>query len=167
MSSSQIAEETGLERKRVLRALTLTRQAIAGAQVVSRTRAAPRNRPLIGIGLERGCARAVVVSEVQAAAIQEAIQTGRWHADVKARYDAVVWKGRFYRLRPAAHGAGIGELESFWSYLRQRLRAKGGIRRERLGLYLAEYTWRYNRRTVPLNDQVGELLGMLQELSRG
>jgi hypothetical protein len=117
--------------------------------------------------LERGSARAVVVPEAQAEAIREAIQAGKWHAGARARYDAVVWKGRFYRLRPAAHGAGIGELESFWSYLRQRLRAKGGIRRERLGLYLAEYSWRYNRRTVPLNDQVGELLGMLQDLSRG
>ncbi len=34
--------------------------------------------------------------------------------------------------------------EGFWGYLKRNLSAKGGIRRDRLPLYLAEYVWRYN-----------------------
>ena len=42
-------------------------------------------------------------------------------------------------------GSHVNGLEGFWGYLKRRLAAKGGVRRERLPLYLAEYVWRYNR----------------------
>lgn len=171
MSSSQIAEETGLERKRVLRALTLTRQAIAGAHAASAPVGGSRTeRPIVGITLERGRAAAVVVQEAHALEIRRAIRAGKRPVpprDHEVHYDAVVHRGRFHRLKLAQHGAGIGELETFWAYLRQRLSAKGGIRRERLGLYLAEYSWRYNRRSAGLSEQVNELLGLLHGISRG
>jgi transposase-like protein len=40
--------------------------------------------------------------------------------------------------------------------------AKGGIRRERLPLYLAEYVWRYNHRNMEIKDQIKLILSMLQ-----
>ena len=55
--------------------------------------------------------------------------------------------GRFHRLEPDDDPArGFGRIEGFWGYLQRQLRAKGGVRRERLPLYIAEYVWRYNRR---------------------
>ena len=48
-------------------------------------------------------------------------------------------------------GNHIDGLEGFWGYLKRRLAAKGGIRKERLPLYLAEYVWKYNHG----NDSIG------------
>ncbi len=50
-------------------------------------------------------------------------------------------------------GHHINGLEGFWGYLERKLAAKGGIRRERLPLYLGEYVWRYNHRKLPLKEQ--------------
>ncbi|MEE8470696.1 MAG: transposase, partial [Dehalococcoidia bacterium] len=61
-----------------------------------------------------------------------------------------------------AQGHHINGLEGFWGYLKRRLAAKGGIRRERLPLYLAEYVWRYNHRDVEIKDQIKLLLSLLQ-----
>jgi transposase len=60
-------------------------------------------------------------------------------------------------------GNHINGLEGFWGYLKRRLAAKGGIRRERLPLYLAEYVWRYNHRRLSLEQQVQKLMKRLKE----
>lgn len=60
------------------------------------------------------------------------------------------------------HGNHINGLEGFWGYLKRRLAAKGGIRRERLPLYLAEYVWRYNHRGLTLQEQVRRLMTQIQ-----
>ena len=59
-------------------------------------------------------------------------------------------------------GSHVNGLEGFWGYLKRRLAAKGGIRRERLPLYLAEYVWRYNHRKLSAQEQVRSLLNLLQ-----
>ena len=80
------------------------------------------------------------------------------------RYAAVVYRGRFYRLAESgADRAPFGQIEAFWAYLQRQLRAKGGIRRERLGLYLAEFAWRYNHRKLPQAEQVRELLTLIRQ----
>jgi hypothetical protein len=82
---------------------------------------------------------------------------------------AIVYRGRFYRLASTAAGGGapgrFGELEAFWGYLQRHLGARGGIRRERLGLYLAEYAWRYNRRRMPAAKQVQELADLVSAMT--
>jgi transposase-like protein len=49
-------------------------------------------------------------------------------------------------------------MEGFWGYLKRNLAAKGGIRRERLPLYLAEYVWRFNHRNLSTDEQINKLL---------
>jgi hypothetical protein len=49
-------------------------------------------------------------------------------------------------------GNHINGLEGFWGYLKRKLVSKGGIRREKLPLYLGKYVWRYNHRNK--NDNV-------------
>lgn len=80
-------------------------------------------------------------------------------------YGAVVYRGRFYRLARSGTSEGparFGELEAFWAYLQQQLRSKGGIRPKRLGLYLAEYAWRYNHRRLSRAEQLRELFTLLR-----
>ena len=57
----------------------------------------------------------------------------------------------------------INGLEGFWGYLKRRLAAKGGIRRSRLNLYLAEYVWRYNNRHLTTSEKVQRLLDILRD----
>ena len=59
-------------------------------------------------------------------------------------------------------GNHINGLEGFWGYLKRRLTAKGGIRKERLPLYLAEYVWRYNHRNDSIQIQKKLILKQLE-----
>jgi transposase len=61
-------------------------------------------------------------------------------------------------------GNHINGLEGFWSYLKRRLAAKGGIRKERLPLYLAEYVWRYNHRNDSIQIQKKLIMKQLERL---
>jgi len=168
-TSADVARETGIERKRVLRALMIVRQALlrdahGGAHRPAPSRAA--QAMLIGLRVSHGRASAEVVSHA------EAEQLGRWlrnrghgHAHSprhSRRYMAVVHRGRLYRLAESgAERVPFGPIEAFWAYVQRQLRAKGGIRRERLDLYLASFAWRYNHRKVAPAEQVQELLGLI------
>ena len=58
-------------------------------------------------------------------------------------------------------GNHINGLEEFWGYLKRRLSAKGGIRKEKLPLYLAEYVWKYNHRNDSIDLQKKLILQQL------
>lgn len=73
---------------------------------------------------------------------------------------ALVFKGNFYRIaRPKRHR--LDSLESFWGYLKGKLSVRGGVRKERLSLYLGEYVWRYNHRKLTLKQQEECLLNLV------
>lgn len=89
-------------------------------------------------------------------------------SDIWKSYTGIVGKGYIHRL--VEHGKGeytdkqgnyINGLEGFWGYLKRRLATKGGIRKIRLPLYLAEYVWRYNHRELTIAQQVDKLLNLL------
>ena len=48
-----------------------------------------------------------------------------------------------------------------WENKRHRAKAKGGIRKERLPLYLAEYVWKYNHRNDSIDLQKKLILQQL------
>ena len=52
-------------------------------------------------------------------------------------------------------------IESFWGYLKRRLKTTGGIRTDRLPLFLGEEVWRFNHRTLSRDAQVQKLLALL------
>jgi transposase-like protein len=167
-SSAEIARETGLERKRVLRALMLVRRAIlhTASHRARRTTVLSRKTRAATIGLRPidGQVWAEVIPDAQAD------QLGRWLRERTGRlplalhtYAAVVHRGRLHRLAQGSGGrAPFGQFEAFWAYLQRQLRATGGIRRERLGLYLAAFAWRYNHRKLPRDEQVSALLALLR-----
>lgn len=200
-SAAVIAQEARLERKRVLRALLLVRQAMArdvppvfsGVVEVDETYlgGAWRNKRLgeraqgtkrgrgttkqavFGILCRGGQVWAEVVPNVGAKTLlpllRQRVAAGSVVcSDTFTSYTGIAAGGYVHRLVDHSQafsdrqGSHINGLEGFWGYLKRRLAAKGGIRRERLPLYLAEYVWRYNHRHLSGAEQVKSLLKLLQ-----
>ena len=182
--SAEIAYETGLERKRVLRALTILREAIwrslhergrhgrvtAHRSGRERTTPQPRRQALIGIFFAHGEVGAETISSRELEQLVESFGERRHEdalSDALAHYVAVVIRGRLHRLsRPGEGRAPFGQIEGFWAYVQRHLRTKGGIRPSRLNLYLAEFAWRYNHRRLPPPEQVSRLMMLVRRYSR-
>lgn len=203
LSCNQITQETGLERKRVLRALTCLRRAVlleppevfAGTIEVDETyvggqrrnqrkakRAVPSKHgrgtsktPVFGILCREGKVWAEVVPNIQAETLLPLI-TNRVRegstvcSDTWSSYTGVAAKGYVHRLvdhhatYSDGKGTHINGLEGFWGYLKRSLASRGGIRREKLPLFLGEFVWRYNHRKQPISKQRSELMKVLANL---
>lgn len=201
-SSKNIAQDTGIERKRVLRALLLVRsvmvqdvpEVFSGVVEVDetylggqwknkrkqqRTIATKRGRgtkktPVFGILCRSGKVWAEVVPNVEAKTllplISQQVKPGSVVcSDTWKSYTGVAAKGYIHRLVEHSNGEysngkgnHINGLEGFWGYLKRKLASKGGIRKERLPLYLAEYVWRYNHRTLSIEEQSERILALLK-----
>jgi hypothetical protein len=189
MSSAQIARETRLDRKRVLRALLVVRRRLSELapsdlplaperdedetlDVTQKDLTLTRTRmPVLAIYESHGQFWGKVVSEREAARIARAVRERgpeRLESAGDGPYSAIVYRRRLYRLSEGERGSStpFGQIEAFWSYLQRQLRSKGGIRRSRLNLYLAEYAWRYNHRKMSPDAQVRELM-LLVRAPRG
>ena len=90
-------------------------------------------------------------------------------SDTFRSYTGVAARGYIHRLvrheqqeYSDRQGNHINGLEGFWGYLKRMLAAKGGVRKERLPLYLAEYVWRYNHRGLTTRYQIARILSQLQ-----
>ena len=203
LSCNQITEETGLERKRVLRALTCLRRAVlleppevfAGIIEVDETyvggqrrnqrkaqRAVPSKhgrgttkQPVFGILCREGKVWAEVVPNIQAETllplITKQVRTGSTVcSDTLVSYTGVAAKGYVHRLvdhhatYSDGKGTHINGLEGFWGYLKRSLASRGGIRREKLSLFLGEFVWRYNHRKQPISTKRSELMKLLAVL---
>jgi transposase len=130
-------------------------------------------QPVFGIYARKGIVWAELVDDAESRTLQPLIKKHVREGSVVCSdtwkgYTGIATQGYVHRL--VEHGKGeysdskgthINGLEGFWGYLKRRLAAKGGIRRERLGLYLAEYVWRYNNRKLSLNQQVKKLVKLL------
>jgi hypothetical protein len=194
--SAQIANETRLDRKRVLRALTVVRRAMmrsvpAGARRLAETDIPPvsrrRTRDLhagpeeftdsprrrfatLGLYTAHGHEWAEVIPESDVEQLERMLDEKRGGQSSASPdfhpYTAVVYRGRLHRLTESAAGRPsipFGQIEAFWAYLQRQLSARGGIRRERLGLYLAEYAWRYNHRHLSSAEKLRELLKLIRQ----
>ena len=202
LPAQAIGQETGLERKRVIRALMYVRAAMqkdipdvfSGTVEVDETylggqwknkRLSERKKgtlrgrgtrktPAFGILCRGGKVWAQIVPDVEAKTllplITKQVEPGSTVcSDAWKSYTGVVANGYIQRLvkhqegeYSDGHGNHINGLEGFWGYLKRRLAAKGGIRRERLPLYLAEYVWRYNHRNENIETQKKQLLNLLK-----
>lgn len=133
------------------------------------------NTPVFGILCRGGQVWAQVVPDL-------AIKTRYPLIGTHVRRGSVVWtdalhlytgiaaKGSVHRLVQhdlgefrSRHGTHINGLEGFWGYVKRRLAAKGGIRRERLPLDIAEYVWRDNHRHWSTPPQVKALAQLLKQ----
>lgn len=129
-------------------------------------------QPVFGILCRGGKVLAKIVSGIEAKDLQPLIekQVKRGSticSDTWRGYTGLAAKGYVHRL--VEHGENqysdkkgnhINGLEGFWGYLKRKLAAKGGIRRQRLPLYLGEYVWRYNHKSLPFKEQEKHLLNL-------
>lgn len=129
--------------------------------------------PVFGILCRGGKVWAQVVPDVEAKTllplIDKRVKRGSVIcSDTWKSYTGIAARGYVHRL--VEHGKGeyadyqgnhINGLEGFWGYLKRKLASKGGIRKERLPLYLAEYVWRYNHRKLTIKQQTDNLLNLL------
>ena len=202
-SSNSIAEQTGFNKQRVIRALTKIRlvmikdvpEIFSGTVEVDETylggqwknkrrfvrdQGSKRGRgttkqPVFGILCRNGTVWAEVVEDVGADTLQPLISkkvsagsivcSDTWKA-----YTGIAAQGYVHRLvnhgeKQYSDGKGnhINGLEGFWGYLKRKLSSKGGIRREKLPLYLGEYVWRYNHRTDQERIKIKRLIQLLSE----
>jgi transposase len=202
-SSNSIAEQTGFNKQRVMRALTKIRlvmikdvpeifsgtvevdETYLGGQWKNKRRSvrdqgSKRGRgttkqPVFGILCRNGTVWAEVVEDVGADTLQPLISkkvtTGSIVcSDTWKAYNSIAARGYVHRLvnhgeKQYSDGKGnhIKGLEGFWGYLKRKLSSKGGIRREKLPLYLGEYVWRYNHRTDQERIKIKRLIQLLSE----
>lgn len=129
--------------------------------------------PVFGILCRGGKVWAQVVPDTEAKTLMPLVykrvkQGSVICSDTWKSYTGIAARGYVHRL--VEHGKGdyidnqgnhINGLEGFWGYLKRRLASKGGIRKERLPLYLAEYVWRYNHRNFTIKQQTDKLLNLI------
>ena len=202
-SSQTIANRTGIERKRVLRALTWVRRVLisnipdvfSGTVEVDETYVGghwknkrksirdqgtkrgrgTKKQPVFGILCRNGLVWAEIVDTVEATTLQPLIsskvkQGSIVCSDSWRAYTGIASKGFVHRMvnhaeREYSDGKGnhINGLEGFWGYLKRKRAAKGGIRREKLFLYLGEYVWRYNHRKMSDTRKLKRILELLEK----
>jgi len=133
-----------------------------------------KKQPVFGILCRNGTVFAEVVDDVGAETLQPLISkkvsagsiicSDTWKA-----YTGIASRGYVHRLvnhseKQYSDGKGnhINGLGGFWSYLKRKLVSKGGIRREKLPLYLGEYVWRYDHRNENDNVKVKRIIKLLE-----
>ena len=131
-----IAQTTGIDRKRVLRALTVVRGAT--------TRVIPPEL--------RG-----MVEMIDTLARETGLKGKRLQRAL------TMVGGSIEQVFPPDFPSRTRIDEEFWSYLERRLVSRRGVRRERVRLYLSEHIWRYTHRALSQEQQVSELLKLIRE----
>ncbi len=128
-------------------------------------------RAVFWIMWREGQVRAEILADVDAKAVLTILKPERQmtlNVERLHTHTGIAARGHIYRLVSSTQvvrsgpGGRHNPLAGFWGYLKRRLAAKGGIRRDRLPLYLAEYVWRYNHRSLSPADQVKRLLKLIQ-----
>lgn len=132
-------------------------------------------QPVLGILCRSGMVWAELVSNIEAPdlipIITKRVKRGtKICSDTWRAYTGLAAKGYVHRLVKHQEGEysdykghHINGLEGFWGYLKRKLASKGGIRKEYLNLYLAEYVWRYNHRGLEFDQQIKRLLKLINE----
>jgi len=133
-----------------------------------------KKQPVFGILCRNGQVWAEVVDDVEADTLQPLISrkvsTGSTVcSDTWKAYTGIAARGYVHRLvnhgeKQYSDGKGnhINGLEGFWGFLKRKLASKGGITKQKLPLYLAEYVWRYNHRNDSDRIKMRRILFLLE-----
>jgi transposase-like protein len=159
-STKIISERVNISKYKLLKILTLLRRLMTSAEVQKED--IPNKQPIIGIICQEGKFFAEIVQNIESKNLKSLFKKISPIPDSLRRYTGLVFKGSLHRLSPKNEKEyPINALERFWGYLKRKLATKGGIRREKLPLYLGEYSWRYNHRKLTLKEQEKYLLNLV------
>lgn len=129
-------------------------------------------QPVFGILCRAGKVWAEVVDDTEAKDLMPLIEKQVLKGSVVCSdgwrgYTGLATKGYVHRLVDHAKkeytddkGHHINGLEGFWGYMKRKLAARGGIRRERLPLFVGEYVWRFNHRNLSLKERENRVVSM-------
>jgi transposase len=134
-----------------------------------------KKQPVFGILCRNGQVWAEVVDDVEADTLQPLISRkvsagSTICSDTWKAYTGIAARGYVHRLvnhgeKEYSDGKGnhINGLEGFWGFLKRKLASKGGITKQKLPLYLAEYVWRYNHRNDSDKIKMQRILLLLEK----
>jgi len=151
------------------------RKSVKRNQETSKRGLGTTKQPVFGILARNGQVWATIVLDTEAKDLIPIIEkkvrkgskinSGTWRA-----YTGLATKGYVHRTVEHAKDEyvkgknHINGLEGFFGYLKRQLASRGGIRKERLHYYLAEYVWRYNYRKLSIEKQVERLLNLVAKI---
>lgn len=144
-----------------MKILTLLRKLMTGIE----TQKIPcrLKQPIIGIIYREGKFFAEIIPNIEAKNLKLWLKKKSFPDNLE-KYTGLAFRGFLHRLFPKdKRGYCINALEGFWRYLKRKLSAKGGIQKEKLPLYLGEYSWRYNHRKLTLREQEKILLNLVSQ----
>ncbi|MBI5420965.1 MAG: IS1595 family transposase [Parcubacteria group bacterium] len=130
-------------------------------------------QPVFGILCRGGKVWAELIDRTEAENLQPIIERKVRRgsivcSDTWRGYTGIAAKGYIHRMVEHSKnkysdkkGNHINGLEGFWGYLKRKLSAKGGVRREKLHVYLGEYVWKYNHRNLTFGRRKNVLLKAL------
>jgi len=84
-----------------------------------------------------------------------------------SKYTAIIANGRLIRptqtnkSTPKDKPYRITGLEGFMGYLKRKMAFRGGIRAEKLPIYIGEYVWKFNNRGLSLKEQETRLFKLI------
>jgi len=132
-------------------------------------------QPVFGILCRNGTVWAEVVDNVETETLlplisQKVSTVSMVCSDTWKAYTGIAAQGYVHRLvnhgerllYSDGKGNHINGLEGFWGYLKRKLASKGGIRQEKLPLYLGEYVWKYNYRKENDNVKMKRIIKLLE-----
>lgn len=159
-STKIILERVDISKYKLLKVLTLLRKLMTNKE--AQKESIPSKQPIIGIIYREGKFFAEVVQNIEVKNLKSLFKKESPIPESWQKYTGLAFKGYIHRLFPKnERGYRINALEGFWGYLKRKLLAKGGIRKEKLPLYLGEYSWRYNHRKLTLKEQEKYLLNLV------
>lgn len=134
-----------------------------------------KKQSVFGILCRSGKVWASIVDDIEAKdlipIIEKKVRKGaKICSDTWRAYTGLATRGYVHRTvehkeKEYAKGKNhINGLEGFFGYLKRQLASRGGIRRERLPIYLAEYVWRYNNRKLSVDEQTDKLLNLVAKI---
>jgi uncharacterized Zn finger protein (UPF0148 family) len=121
-----------------------------------------KGRPIIGIFSYKDWVFAKILTEIKPKEIKNFTENTKnepiedWQKNF-----GLVYNKTLYRI---AHQEDT--LSYFWEYLKGKLTTKGGIRKEKLPLYLGEYVWRFNHRKESVKEKGERLFELLNNFSQ-
>jgi hypothetical protein len=155
-----ISERVDVSKYKLLKTLTLLRKLMSNIKKDQREYALIR-QPIIGIICQEGKFFAQIIPNITINDLKSLFKRNLVPENLQ-EYSGLAFKGSLYKLSQMNERVyRINSLERFWGYLKGKLSAKGGIRKENLPFYLGEYSWRYNQRKLSLKEQENYLLNLV------
>jgi hypothetical protein len=128
---------------------------------LNKTELNPRRRPIIGVFSYKDWVFAKILPEIKPKEIKIFIENKNFEPTEEWQKNfALIYNKKLYRFGNENQEDTINE---FWRYLIEKISSKGGIRKNKIHLFLGEYVWRFNNRKKDLKEKEEKIFHLLNE----